>query len=110
MSLLVDENLSPSLPKALQDIFPGSLHVYDIDLAATDDDIIWSYALENGYAIATKDKDYYQFSVERGYPPKVLLIRTGNAPATVVEALIRNSFEEVSRFLLDEEAALLSLG
>ena len=110
MSLLIDENLSPSLPRALQDIFPGSLHVFDIDLEATGDDIIWAYALENRFAIVTKDKDYYQLSLERGYPPKVLLIRTGNTPAAVVVALIRSSENDIRRFLRDEETALLSLG
>ena len=42
MSLLIDENLSPRLPRALRDIFPASLHVKDPGLEATDDDEIWA--------------------------------------------------------------------
>ena len=110
MTLLIDENLSPRLPLALQDIFPGSLHVFDVDLDATDDDVIWSYALENRFAVVTKDRDYYQLSLDRGHPPKVLLILTGNTLAADVVALIRSSESEIRRFLLDGETALLSLG
>ena len=38
MSLLIDENLSTRLPRALQDIFPGSRHVGEVGLDSTEDD------------------------------------------------------------------------
>jgi predicted nuclease of predicted toxin-antitoxin system len=109
MSLLIDENLSPRLPRALRDIFPASLHVKDPGLEATDDDEIWAYAEQHGLTVVTKDLDYQQMSLERGQPPKVILIRRGNCPSTEVEALIRSYSDEIRRFLLDEETALLFL-
>ena len=109
MSLLADGNLSTRLPISLQDIFPGSLHVREAGLEATDDDEILTYAQAHGFAIVTKDKDYFQLNIERGHPPKVLLIRTGNTPAQRVEALIRGNSAGIIRFLQDEETALLSL-
>ena len=109
MSLLVDENLSPRLPRTLQDIFPGSLHVKDMGLESTDDDIIWEYAKLNGLAVVTKDSDYQQMSAERGHPPKVVLVRTGNCAPSEVELLFRDRYDEIRGFLLDEETALLSL-
>jgi len=36
MKLLFDENLSPDLVRRLTDLFPDSVHVRDVDLAATD--------------------------------------------------------------------------
>ena len=110
MSLLIDENLSDRLPRSLEDIFPGSLHIRDAGLESTEDDEIWAYAKAHGLAVVTKDKDYYQLSLDRVHPPKVLLIRSGNNPAPEVVALIRAHSEEISRFLQDEETALLSLG
>ena len=109
MSLLIDENLSRRLPWDLLDIFTGSLHVRNVGLESTGDDEIWDYALTNGLAIVTKDSDYQQLSIERGHPPKVILIRRGNCPATEVEPLIRSNHNTIGRFLEDEETALLSL-
>ena len=109
MSLLIDENLSPQLPRVLQDIFPGSLHVKNVGLESTDDDEIWAYAQRHGLAVVTKDSDYQQLSQQRGQPPKVILIRRGNCPAPEIESLIRNHCDEIRSFLQDEETALLSL-
>ena len=69
MSLLIDENLSTRLPGSLQDVFPGSLHVREVGLESTDDDEIWAYAQAHGLSVVTKDKDYFQLSLERGHPP-----------------------------------------
>jgi predicted nuclease of predicted toxin-antitoxin system len=40
MKLLFDENLSPLLAQRLQDIFPGSSHVHDCSLGASDDALV----------------------------------------------------------------------
>jgi hypothetical protein len=37
MKLLFGENLSPKLPRLLADLFPGSAHVDELGLGATDD-------------------------------------------------------------------------
>ena len=95
MSLLIDENLSDRLPRSLQDIFPDSFHVRGVGLESTDDDEIWAYARTQGLAIVTKDKDYFQLSLERGHPPKVVLIRTGNTP-TIPLRESRHSFAAIS--------------
>ncbi len=109
MSLLIDEDLSPRLPRALQDILPGSQHVKGAGLESTGDDEIWAYAQRHGLAVVTKDSDYQELSQQRGHPPKVLLIRRGNCPAAEVEALIRDRYDEIRGFLQDEITALLSL-
>ena len=55
MKFLFDQNLSPRLVQTLASLFPGSIHVRDIGLERSDDQIVWDYALTHGFAIVTKD-------------------------------------------------------
>lgn len=55
MKLLFDENLSPKMVLALEDIFPHSAHVDRIGLGDDFDDAVWQYAKENGFMIVSKD-------------------------------------------------------
>ena len=60
MKLLFDENLSPRLVNFLSTPFLGSVHVRDVGLAQADDEAIWTYAKDNGFAIVSKDSDFQQ--------------------------------------------------
>jgi hypothetical protein len=44
--LLLDQNLSPHLVDALQDLYPGSTHVRDVGLASADDEAAWNFAAQ----------------------------------------------------------------
>ena len=55
MKLLFDENLSPKMVLALEDIFPHSAHVDRIGLGDDSDDAVWQYAKENGFMSVSKD-------------------------------------------------------
>ena len=79
MRLLLDQNLSPSLKSALDDIYPDTLHVKDVGLEAADDVEVWSYARMHELAIVSKDSDFRQLSFTFGHPPKVVWIRRGTA-------------------------------
>jgi predicted nuclease of predicted toxin-antitoxin system len=50
--------------QALDDLYPGSIHVEDAGLGP-DDDLIWAYAKTNGFVIVSKDTDFYRMSVYR---------------------------------------------
>jgi predicted nuclease of predicted toxin-antitoxin system len=39
---------------------------------------IWNYAAANGCTIVTQDSDFLNLFETRGYPPKIILLRTGN--------------------------------
>ena len=39
---------------------------------------VWNYALKNGYIIITKDNDFIDLLDLKGFPPKIVLLRTGN--------------------------------
>jgi predicted nuclease of predicted toxin-antitoxin system len=59
MKLLFDENLSPKLPHILSLDFPESIHVRDCGLKGFPDEDVWEYARNNGFAIVSKDSDFY---------------------------------------------------
>lgn len=70
MKLLFDQNLSSRLVQTLQDLYPGSTHVKDVGLESADDALVWEYAKAQGFAITSKDFDFWQFSFTLGQPPR----------------------------------------
>ena len=99
MKLLFDENLSPRLVLAIADLFPGSRHVEDCGLLSEPDQQVWRYALENGFAIVTKDSDFAGMSRLLGSPPKVIWLRVGNCTTSRAEFLISNLRSRIQDFL-----------
>ena len=109
MRLLFDENLSPRLPGLLADLFPGSLHVRDVGMKATDDPVVWEYAKGNGLMIVSKDMDMHDLSLVLGDPPKVVWLRLGNCSTAQVESLLRRVFGIIQLFRDDKDVSLLGL-
>jgi len=72
VKLLFDQNLSPGLVALLADVFPGSLHVREAGLARADDETVWRFALERGFAIVTKDSDFQERSQIAKSAPRVV--------------------------------------
>ena len=66
-------------------------------------------AKQEGYTIVTKDSDYSDMSVLRGFPPKVIWIRLGNCTTQQIEDLLRRNREAVVAFESDAMVGLLSL-
>lgn len=106
MKLLFDANLSKHLVLTLADLFPGSIHIEDAGLGP-DDDLIWAYAKANGFAIVSKDTDFYRMSVMWGGPPKVIWLRVGNSSTFAIETVLRSSINDLLSFENDTAAALL---
>ena len=109
MRLLLDENLSFRLVPALAGAYPDSRHVREIGLLGADDSRIWAYAGEHDFLLVSKDTDFYQRSVLYGPPPKVIWLRTGNAPTALVAELLRTRRLVIERFHADRSAAFLVL-
>src|SRR5688500_9223801 len=102
MKLLFDENLSHRLAEELHDLFPGSTHVRNVGLKASDDPDVWKYAVDHGFLIVSKDLDMHDRSLLFGFPPKVIWIRLGNCSTREVENLIRKEIELINRFIEDD--------
>ena len=109
MKLLFDQNLPPHLVTRLQDLFPGSAHVFALGLSRADDRTIWSLAKSEDLTIVSKDSDFASMSLLEGAPPKVIWIARGNCSAAEVEQLIRDAAEQVRDFCGQSEETYLVL-
>ncbi len=109
MKLLFDQNLSPRLIQPLADLFPSSNHVFPLGLDESEDSDVWGYAKTNGFILVTKDADFGEMSVLRGFPPKVIWIRRGNCKTTEIEKVLRNNFQAIEQIDGDKVVGLLTL-
>ena len=110
MKLLLDQNLSDRIPAQVSGFFPGSGHVKTHGLDRDSDEVVWKFAQENAFTILTKDWDFHQMSLVRGFPPKVIFLKVGNCSTDSIVSLIRLHQMNISAFLDDETASLLILG
>lgn len=109
MKLLIDENLSPRLADTIEDLYPGSRHIEECGLISASDDIIWSFARSNGFAILTKDSDFSDRGQLEANPPKVIWLRGGNCTTARANLVLRNAYERIRRFLESETETCLIL-
>lgn len=107
--LLLDNNISPRLCKKLQPEFPGTVHVEDAGLDDSSDEEVWEYARKNGYTIVSKDSDFNNLLLLRGYPPKVVWLRCGNAPTNAIEQLLLNKATDIHRFIRETKPGILEI-
>lgn len=88
MKLLLDQNLSRRLLADLDCFFPGSTQAALCGLDTATDDVLWDFAKDNEFAIVTKDSDFLELALMRGFPPRVILLNLGN----VSNARLRDVF------------------
>ena len=92
MKILLDANISWKLVNKLQPIFGECAHVDLIGLKVPAVDVdIWNYAYNNGYIIITKDDDFADLLELKGFPPKVVLLKTGNNSSQALLKLLTNA-------------------
>ena len=108
-ALLLDQNLSPRLAQRLASIFPGSLHVSQVGLATALDRQVWEYARTNSLMLVSKDADFSELGLMRGFPPKVIWIRRGNCSTSDIEYLLRSNVDVIDEFAQDTESSVLAL-
>ena len=89
MKILLDANISWKLVNILSPVFGDCVHIDLIGLTAPiEDKDIWKYALNNGYIIITKDNDFLDLLELKGFPPKVVLLKTGNNSSRALADLL----------------------
>jgi predicted nuclease of predicted toxin-antitoxin system len=103
MKLLFDQNISFRITKIVKDVFPGCIHVSQCGLMDLEDPEIWQYAKLNNYAIVTFDSDFFEISLIKGHPPKIVWIRTGNLTTKEIAALLKNNQKTIKSFLSSNE-------
>lgn len=109
MKLLFDENLSPKLVQRLSSIFPESVHVDRVGLGSEDDNDVWDYARINEFTIVSKDSDFHEKSLLKGYPPKVVWVRRGNCSIKEIEEILIKHTSDIEKLIKNNEKAFLIL-
>ncbi len=107
MKLLLDQNLPRTLVRQLTETFPGSQHVINIDLDASADSDIFSYAREHGFTILSKDSDFRQLSFVYGAPPKVVWLRVGNCSVGELASVLSANEQRLLEFETGPESFLV---
>ena len=101
MKLLLDANISWRLTALLAEQFGECIHVNRTDLPKPAKDTeIWNYAANNRCIIVTQDSDFLNFFETKGYPPKIVLLRTGNMSVKETEKILiqaKNSIEDLDK-------------
>ncbi len=106
MNLLFDQNISFRLVKRINDLFPDSKQVRELGLENATDFEIFEYARRNDYAIVTFDSDFCDLNIIKGFPPKIIWLRTGNTTTVNLERLLRNKHELIELFLTEDYGCL----
>jgi predicted nuclease of predicted toxin-antitoxin system len=109
MKLLFDQNLSYRLCGLLDDLFPGSAQVSQLHLDQATDRQIWEFAAQHDYTVVTQDGDFAELSALYGAPPKVVWLRCGNRPTTLISELIRNNAETILTLYHDDALSMLEI-
>nr|WP_295923174.1 DUF5615 family PIN-like protein [uncultured Dyadobacter sp.] len=110
MKFLFDENISYRIVKKLRHGLSECLHVSQTPLRnACSDRKIWDYAKANGYIIVTCDEDFKYLADLYGFPPKVILLRTGNSSTTFIAYLLENRMSEIVQFHESQTYGLLEM-
>ncbi len=109
MKLLLDQNISRKLVKKLDYLFPGTNHVYLLDLHEASDETVWNFARENNFTIVTQDSDFNERSLIFGYPPKVIWLQTGNTSTSNILRLLTDYKQNIELFGKDKTLGCLQL-
>ena len=110
MKLLLDANISWRLCNKLKPHFEECFHVDHIGLKIPpSDNDIWKYALAKELIIVTNDDDFINFLNFKGYPPKIILLRTGNQSNSFIEMILVKHKENIRSFYKNIDIGLLEI-
>ena len=110
MKLLLDANLSWRMIAILKQHFDDCFHVESLGLdAPAKDSEIREFAQKNDLIIVTNDEDFIDFINVKGFPPKVILLKTGNQSKLFITNLLIQRKNDILSFLTSPELGLLEI-
>lgn len=107
MRLLFDQNISFRVVKQLKPSFPETIGVREAGLYNADDFQIWEFASTNGYTVVTFDKDLPDIGAVRGFPPKIIWLRTGNVDNQALVNLFLARADDFHQFINSADSGTL---
>ena len=99
MRFLVDAQLPPSLAELLREHGQEASHIFDTLAPNARDPVIWSFALQGGYVLVTKDEDFAEWSRLRQPAPPVVWVRIGNVKKAALRARLEPLLPDMVRRL-----------
>jgi len=106
MKLLFDQNISFRLIKLIIDLFPDSKQIRELGLENSTDIEIFDFAKRNNYAIVTFDSDFCDLNIIKGFPLKIIWLRTGNTTTVNLGKLLRRKSDVIELFLNEDYGCL----
>lgn len=73
------------------------------------DVVIWDFAKQGNFTILTQDEDFVNLQVSRGFPPKILLLRTGNKTTSQIADIILANKSLIVHSLEREDIGIVEL-
>lgn len=110
MKLLLDANLSWRMLPTLKLHFEECFHVdyIGISIPARDREI-WDYAKLHDLIIVTNDEDFVDLMNIEGFPPKVILLKTGNQSRNTVLNLLIHHLEDIKLFFNSPNSGVIEI-
>lgn len=99
MKLLFDQNISFRIVKKTENFLPLATQVIHVGLENAKDLEIWQYARNNGYTIVTFDIDFYDLSLIKGVPPKIIWLRLGNTSTNNIANCLTQNMGLIKEFV-----------
>ena len=110
MKLLLDANLSFRLAPKLLSHFEECFHVDHVGLNLPAQHIeIWTYALDHNLMIVTNDSDFYYLLNQKGFPPKIILLKTGNQSNNYIYSLLIKHNDDIMELSKSTEYGFLEI-
>jgi predicted nuclease of predicted toxin-antitoxin system len=103
MKLLFDQNISFRIVRQLDNILPQSSQVRLLGLENADDIEIWEYAKTHDFVVVTFDTDFYDLSLIKGVPPKIIWLRLGNVTTKQIATCVIANLELIKEFIINED-------
>jgi predicted nuclease of predicted toxin-antitoxin system len=78
LNFLVDAHLPPALARWISSHGHQATHVFDVNLHAADDPVIWEHARQHEAVLISKDEDFVDRWLLSDAPVTLIWIRKGN--------------------------------
>ena len=99
---IIDTQLPPILKTYIQGQGLTAIHTTDFDQGHLWEDLdSVDYAIKQDLIVITKDKDFFNRFLVKGFPPKVLYLTIGNIKNNALLNLFRQHFTSINKMLLD---------
>jgi predicted nuclease of predicted toxin-antitoxin system len=109
LKLLFDQNISPRIVNQIQKEFAESKHVRHVGLEDSADSEIFQYAKSKGFSIVTFDSDFVDLNVVKGFPPKIIWLKTGNLTTSAISQLLNENILSIHNFLELQDTGILEI-